>query len=82
MRDRITYEILENGYEIKLDGKLWITQNATNLPYPNLTLEECCLKQIDDICTPQEEQASIQDQITNIELAIAELYEAQQGGMN
>ena len=82
MRDRITYEILENGYEIKLDGKLWITQDTTNLPYPNLTLEECCLKQIDDICTPQEEAISLQDQITDIELAIAELYEAQQGGTN
>ena len=80
MRDRITYEIIENGYEIKLDGKLWITQDTTNLPYPNLTLEECCLKQIDDICTPQEEAVSLQDQITDIELAIAELYEAQQGG--
>ena len=76
MRDRITYEILENGYEIKLDGKLWITQDTTNLPYPNLTLEECCLKQIDDICTPQEEAVSLQDQITNLELAIAEIYES------
>ena len=76
MRDRITYEILENGYEIKLDGKLWITQDTTNLPYPNLTLEECCLKQIDEICTPQEEAVSLQDQITNLELAMAEIYES------
>ena len=76
MRDRITYEILENGYEIKLDGKLWITQDTTNLPYPNLTLEECCLKHIDEICTPQEEAVSLQDQITNIELAMAEIYES------
>ena len=76
MRDRITYEILENGYAIKLDGKLWITQDTTNLPYPNLTLEECCLKQIDDICTPQEEAVSLQDQITNLELAMAEIYES------
>ena len=30
----------------------------------------------------QQEQASIQDQITNLELAIAELYETQQGGTN
>ena len=76
MRDRITYEILENGYEIKLDGKLWITQDTTNLPYPNLTLEECCLKHIDEICTPQEEAVSLQDQITNLELAMAEIYES------
>ena len=76
MRDRITYEILENGYRINLDGKLWITQDTTNLPYPNLTLEEGCLKQIDDICTPQEEAVSLQDQITNLELAMAEIYES------
>ena len=76
MRERITYEILENGYRINLDGKLWITQDTTNLPYPNLTLEECCLKQIDDICTPQEEAVSLQDQITNLELAMAEIYES------
>lgn len=76
MRERITYEILENGYRINLDGKLWITQDTTNLPYPNLTLEECCLKHIDDICTPQEEAVSLQDQITNLELAMAEIYES------
>ena len=76
MRERITYEIWENGYEIGLDGKLWITQDTTNLPYPNLTLEECCLKHIDDICTPQEEAVSLQDQITNLELAMAEIYES------
>ena len=76
MRDRITYEILENGYRINLDGKLWITQDTTNLPYPNLTLEECCLKQIEDICVPQEEAISLQDQITNLELAMAEIYES------
>ena len=76
MRDRITYEILENRYEINLDGKLWITQDTTNLPYPNLTLEECCLKHIDEICTPQEEAVSLQDQITNLELAMAEIYES------
>ena len=76
MRERITYEILENGYRINLDGKLWITQDTINLPYPNLTLEECCLKQIDDICTPQEEAVSLQDQITNLELAMAEIYES------
>ena len=82
LRERITYEINENGYAINLDGKLWITQDTTNLPYPNLTLEECCLKQIEDLCKPQEEEVSLQDQITDIELAISELYEAQQGGTN
>lgn len=82
MRERITYEINETGYAIKLDGKLWITQDTTNLPYPNLTIEGCCLKHIDDLCKPEEEEISLQEQITNLELALAELYEAQQGGTN
>ena len=82
MRDRVTYEILENGYKINLDGKPWIEQLEPFIPYPNLSYEEGCLKQIEDLCKPQEEQLSIQDQITNLELALAELYEAQQGGTN
>lgn len=80
MRDRITYEILENGYRINLDGKPWIEQTEPYIPYPNLSYEECCLKHIDELCAPQEEAVSLQDQITNLELALAELYEAQQGG--
>ena len=82
MRDRVTYEILENGYKINLDGKPWIEQLEPFIPYPNLSYEEGCLKQIEDLCKPQEEVVSLQDQITNLELAIAELYEAQQGGTN
>lgn len=50
-RDRITYEIKETGYDIFLDGKLWITQYPPYIPYPNVTLEECCLKQIEELCT-------------------------------
>ena len=50
-RDRITYKINETGYDIMLDGKLWITQYPPYIPYPELTLEECCLKQIDELCS-------------------------------
>ena len=76
MRDRITYEILENGYIINLDGKPWIEQTEPYIPYPNLSYEEGCLKQIDDLCKSQEEAVSLQDQITNLELAMAEIYES------
>lgn len=87
MRDDITYEILENGYRINLNGRPWIEQIEPAIPYPELSYEESCLKQIDDICKQHEEaekakqeQVSLQEQITNLELAIVELYEAQQGG--
>ena len=85
MRDRITYEILENGYKINLDGQPWIEQIEPHIPYPNLSYEEGCLKQIEEIVSSYEQsqnQPTIEEQITDIELAIAELYELQQGGTN
>lgn len=86
-RKRITYEVLDNGYIINLDGKPWIEQLEPYIPYPELSYEESCLKQIEEIIKSNEEaeqkkqeQVSLQEQITNLELAIVELYEAQQGG--
>ena len=85
----ISYEVTTNGYRIFLDGKAWIEQSEPHIPYPKLSYEEGCLKQIEDLYNgyqaslqEKQEQASIQDQITDIELAIAELYELQQGGTN
>lgn len=54
-RERITYKIKETGYDILLDGKLWITQYPPYIPHPELTLEECCLKQIEELCASNEE---------------------------
>lgn len=82
MKDRITYEILENGYKINLDGKTWIKQTEPYIPYPELSYEEGCLKQIDDLCRADEEAQNKQDEITEIQLAIAELYEMMLGGNN
>jgi len=55
----VGYIILDNGYDIYLNGKLWITQRVDGyIPYrdidPNADLETCCLKQIEDICTAQD----------------------------
>lgn len=87
MREKISYEILDNGYRINLNGRPWIEQIEPAIPYPELSYEEGCLKQIEDIIKSNEEaeqqkqeQVSLQEQITNLELAIVELYEAQQGG--
>ena len=59
-RERITYEINEDGYVILLDGTPWITQDRTNLPYPDRTLEECCQQQIEDLLTAAAEAAQAQ----------------------
>lgn len=72
MKDRITYEISENGYLISLDGKPWIKQYEPYIPYPELSYEESCLKQIEDICTPVEEP-SVEEQIADLEAQLAEL---------
>ena len=45
----ISYEITEDGYNIYLDGKLWIRQYGQYIPFPDLSYEEGCLKQIKEI---------------------------------
>ena len=70
-RERITYEINEDRYVILLDGTPWITQDRTNLPYPDRTLEECCQQQIEDLLTAAAEAAQAQ---INAEEKLEELY--------
>ena len=84
---QISYEVTDNGYKIFLDGQLWIHQYEPYIPNPSISYEENAIAQIEEIYNgyqaslqEKQEQASIQDQITNLELALAELYEAQQGG--
>ena len=86
---QISYEVTDNGYKIFLDGQLWIHQYEPYIPNPSISYEENAIAQIEEIYNgyqaslqEKQEQASIQDQITNLELALAELYEAQQGGTN
>ena len=85
----ISYEVTNDGYKIYLDGQLWIHQYEPYIPNPSKSYEENAIAQIEEIYNgyqaslqEKQEQASIQDQITNLELALAELYEAQQGGIN
>ena len=51
----VNYDIEEDGYTIYLDTNPWITQKYPNIPYPELSLEGSCLKQIVEIV---EEQAN------------------------
>jgi len=50
-KTRLTYDILDNGYVIKLDGKEWIKQVGNNSkPMDSTkTFEENCLLQIEDL---------------------------------
>ena len=72
--DNISYKILDNGYEIYLDGKLWITQYE---PYgkpmdKNKSYEENCLMQIEELTAPIEPDMTEQ-RISDLEDAVIEL---------
>ena len=82
LRERITYNILENGYKIYLDGNPWIKQVEPYIPYRNVSYEESCLMQIEDLCKADEDEQKRLDEITEMQLAITELYEMMLGGTN
>ena len=66
--DNISYEIVEDGYKIYYDGKLWITQlGEYSKPIDRTkSFEENCIAQLDELTTlaPAEE-------MTNEDLALA-----------
>lgn len=82
----LSYEILEDGYNIYLGGTLWITQQEPHIPCPDLGYEGSCLKQMEELCClktsiDQEPQGldkkieELQQQITDMQIALCELYE-------
>ena len=79
----ISYEILEDGYKIYLDGTEWIYQNEPLIPYPELGYEGSCLKQIAELCnpatpesgstTPEEKIAALEEQVNLLTSALMEM---------
>ena len=74
--ENISYEIVENGYKIYLDGKLWIEQldefakpiDATK------TYEENCLLQLADITnTATAHTDTLEDRVTVVESAVMDI---------
>ena len=45
----VTYTVQNDGYDIFLDGILWITQREPYIPYRNKSYEENALLQIEEI---------------------------------
>ena len=79
----LSYEVVENGYKIYLGGKLWITQYEPFIPNPELSYEENALAQIEELAKPTEEEQSLKEQVaaleqqlTDTQLALCEIYEA------
>lgn len=74
---KVGYEIADDGYDICLNGKPWISQHEPYIPYPNLGYEGSCLKQIEELCnpSPQKTTDSIVDRVTSLEDMIIEMSE-------
>ena len=74
--ENISYEILENGYKIYLDGKLWIEQlDGYAKPYDTAkTYEENCLLQLEDITTTATAHTdTLEDRVTVVESAVMDI---------
>lgn len=79
----LSYEVVENGYKIYLDGRLWIKQLEPFIPNPEISYEENALAQIEELAKPAEEEKTLKEQVavleqqlTDTQLALCEIYEA------
>lgn len=79
--EHLTYEVTEDGYDIFLDGKLWITQHGDyGKPMDaSKTFEENAILQLDEITAPAPEPPMTVEQLAETvaeqDAAICELYE-------
>lgn len=78
----LSYEVVENGYKIYKGGSLWIKQLEPFIPNPELSYEENALAQIEELAKPAEEErnlkeqvAALEQQLTDTQLALCEIYE-------
>lgn len=72
--ENISYEILENGYKIYLDGKLWIEQlDEYAKPIDeSKSFEENCLAQLADITnTPHTD--TLEERVEVVESAVIDI---------
>lgn len=74
----LEYKIYDDGYEILKDGKVWITQRgkyASNGDY-----EEEAKKEIERLQNMKQQELDETTEITDLQLAVAEIYEMIEGG--
>ena len=70
---KVSYEILEDGYKIYLDGKEWIHQYEPYIPNRELSYEENAIAQIEEIIASHENQPTVDEQIAMLEAQLEEL---------
>lgn len=81
------YELTEDGYFIFIDGKKVMHQYEPYIPDPSKSYEENAIAQIEELKEADKQSAqeqtnmeSLQEQVTDLQLALAEIYE--NGGTN
>lgn len=82
MEDNYTYEVTENGYYIYINGEKIIHQYEPYIPNPSLSYEENAKAQIEELKKAKEASQNkktsmeqMQQDITDLQLALVELYE-------
>lgn len=82
MNKEYTYEVTENGYYILINGEKVIHQYKPYIPNKDLSYEENAKAQIEemkqsDVQSEKEktQMEEMQEEITNIQLAMAEIVE-------
>ena len=86
----LTYELTENGYVILKDGIKWIEQSEY-MPYQGETVEKSAQNHVAQLLADEERNEaqvsntdaiqSLQEETTEIKLALAELAESLLGGV-
>ena len=83
MENTYTYEVTENGYYIYINGKKVIHQYEPYIPNPSISYEENAKAQIEELKASEEAEKEkktdieqMKSDITDIQLALVELYES------
>ena len=73
--ENISHEILDNGYKIYLNGKLWIEQlDEYSKPIDaTKTYEENCLLQLADITANTANTDTLEERVTVVESAVMDI---------
>ena len=72
-KEQITYEVREDGYMLKLDGKDWILQHKEHVFFPEKSLEENAELHIEELCKEVEPEPTKDEQIAELQAQVAEL---------
>lgn len=59
----VTYIISDDGYDIYLDGVLWITQHEPYIPHKNKSYEENAILQIEELTAEPVYEPTSEDDI-------------------